>query len=566
LVDGEFVLNPSKRNTCLKVSLDLVVAGTETSVMMVESEAKELSEKEMLDAVEFGHEAFQPVIKMIEKLVKKAGKDKWADLEPIVSDEIISQIEKKYKKDIEKAYTMVDKQKRYEIFDQVAHSVAEDFADTEVTALQQNMALEDIKYRMLRDSALKTGVRIDNRKADQVRPISTEVSILPRVHGSALFTRGETQAIVATTLGTGQDEQMIDGLDGDSKERFMLHYIFPPYSVGSASPMRAPGRREIGHGKLAWRAINAVLPSKEEFPYTVRIVSEITESNGSSSMATVCGSSLAMMDAGVPLKAPVAGIAMGLIKEGKDFIVLSDILADEDHLGDMDFKVAGTETGITALQMDIKVSGITFAIMKQALSQAKDGRIHILGKMSEVITKARTEVSEHAPMVKIFKIDKDKIREVIGPGGKVIKEICELTGAKIDITDDGSVQVAAVGLENLNAAIERISNIAIGPEIGQVFDGTVVKVLESGAFINFLPGKDGFIHISEIADERISSVADHLTEGQVVKVKIIGVDQKGKSKLSMRLEFDHASNPSAPRDSSERRKDDRGRGDRDDRR
>lgn len=546
--DGEYILNPAVSELA-ESELDLVVAGTKSSVMMVESEAKQLTEKEMLDAVEFGHKSIQPVIKGIEALVKKAGQPKWDELDPIVSDKFIKEVEKKYGKDTEKAYTIVEKKERYAALETIAKSISEEYAEDEnLSPLQLNVAFEDIKYRILRSIALEKGKRIDKRKPDGVRNIETEVNFLPRTHGSALFTRGETQALVATTLGTGQDEQIIDNLDGDSKERFMLHYSFPQYSVGSAQPLRPPGRREIGHGKLAWRALNAVLPSKEEFPYTVRVVSEVTESNGSSSMATVCGSSLAMMDAGVPLKAPVAGIAMGLIKEDKDFVVLSDITAEEDHLGDMDFKVAGTEKGITALQMDIKVAGITTDIMQKALTQANNGRLHILGRMAESIDMHRNEVSEHAPVIESFKIDKDKIREVIGPGGKVIKEICEVTGAKVDITDDGMVQVAAVGSSKLKDAVSRIKAITSEPEMGQIFDGTVSKALDSGAFINYLPGKDGFIHISEVADERIESIHDHLVEGQSVKVKIIGIDQKGKAKLSMRLDFDHDLSNAGSRD------------------
>lgn len=558
--DGEYILNPAI-SEMEESELDLAVAGTKSSVMMVESEANQLTEKEMLDAVEFGHKSMQPVVGLIEKLVKKAGQPKWAELDPIVSDKFIKEVEKKYGKDTEKAYTIVEKTERYAALDDISKAIAEDYADNEeVTKLQLNLAFEDIKYRILRTIALEKGKRIDKRKPDGVRNIETEVRLLPRTHGSALFTRGETQALAAATLGTGQDEQIIDNLDGDAKEHFMLHYNFPQYSVGSAQPLRPPGRREIGHGKLAWRALKAVLPSKEEFPYTVRIVSEVTESNGSSSMATVCGSSLAMMDAGIPLKAPVSGIAMGLIKEGKDFVVLSDITAEEDHLGDMDFKVAGTEDGITALQMDIKVAGITTAIMKKALSQANKGRMHILDRMSDSIDMHRKEVSQHAPVIESFKIDKDKIRDVIGPGGKVIKELCEVTGAKIDITDDGMVKVAAVGSEKLNDAVARIKAITSDPEMGEIYDGTVSKVLESGGFINYLPGRDGFIHISEVADERIESLADHLEEGQKVKVKIIGIDPKGKAKLSMRLDFEHDLSKSGSRDRKDRgpRRDDRG--------
>lgn len=559
--EGKYILNPS--NTELADSdLDLVVAGTSSSVMMVESEANILSEKEMLGAVEFGHKSFQPVIKAIEKLVKKAGKDKWADPEDLVSEDFIKALDKKYSKDVEKAYSLADKQSRCDALDAISAKIAEEYADDEsLTPLHLGKAFGEVKYRFLRGFALKNGKRIDNRKPDQVRQIETEVSLLPRTHGSSLFTRGETQALVTTTLGTGQDEQIIDNLDGDMKERFLLHYTFPQYSVGSAAPLRPPGRREIGHGKLAWRALNAVLPTKEAFPYTLRVVSEITESNGSSSMATVCGGSLALMDAGVPLKSPVSGIAMGLIMEGKDFIVLSDITGDEDHLGDMDFKVAGTKDGVTALQMDIKVTGITIEIMKKALDQANAGRMHILGEMANAIDMHRTEVSEHAPMIKSFKIDKDKIREVIGPGGKVIKEICETTGAKLDITDDGTVSVAAVGSQSLNDAVARVKMIVDGPEIGSVFEGTVAKVLDSGAFINYLPGKDGFIHISEVADERIESIADHLKEEQKVKVKVIAME-RGRAKLSMRLDFDH---PEPSKEDKKPRRDNRDNKDRGDR-
>ena len=543
-IDGALVLNPSVEDMS-NSKLDLVVAGTDTSIMMVESEAQELSEKDMLEALEFGHKAMQPVIKMIESLVKKAGKAKWAHPEPVADDAFIKELSKKYGKDIEDAYKFKDKQERYAALSDVHDAVIGHFVDDEkVTKLQIEIALDDIKSKVLRGQALKTGIRIDGRKSTEIRQIESEVSLLPRAHGSALFTRGETQAFVATTLGTGQDEQIIDGLGGEYKERFMLNYIFPPYSVGEATPLRAPGRREVGHGKLAWRALRAVVPSKADFPYSIRVVSEITESNGSSSMATVCGGSLAMMDAGIPLKSPVSGIAMGLIMEGKEFVVLSDILGDEDHLGDMDFKVAGTEEGITALQMDIKVTGITIAIMKQALEQAKGGRLHILGKMAESMTSHRVELSANAPQVETFKISKDKIREVIGSGGKVIKEICEITGAKIDITDEGMVTVAAVGRENLAAAIERVKGIAFDPEIGSIFEGTVMKVLDAGAFINYLPGKDGFVHISEVADQRIENIHGHLVEGAKVKIKFIGMDPvKGKAKFSMRLDFDHASAP-----------------------
>lgn len=567
-IDGKYLLNPSFEE--LKSSkLDLVVAGTDSSVMMVESEADQLSESEMIGAVEFGHDALRPVISMIHDLVKKVGKPKWKNPEQIVSDELISEIAKAQGKKIEKAFSIKQKQDRYAALSAIFAEVSATYAEAGLSSLQLDIAFGEVKSQILRSALLKTGERIDGRKADEIRPIECETSLLPKTHGSALFTRGETQGLVVTTLGTTQDEQMLDDITGDSRERFMLQYIFPPYSVGEATPLRGPGRREVGHGKLAWRALNRVLPSKEEFPYSIRVVSEITECNGSSSMATICGASLALMDAGVPLKAPVSGIAMGLIKEGKDFAILSDIMADEDHLGDMDFKVAGTEKGVTALQMDIKVTGITFEIMKQALKQACDGRLHMLGIMNKSLDTHRDSVSENAPMIKSFKINKDKIREVIGSGGKVIKEICEKTGAKVDISDDGTVQVAAVGSEKLNDAISRIMAIASDPEFGQIFDGTVVKILESGAFINFLPGKDGFIHISEIADERIEKIDDHLHLEKPVKVKIIGTDVKGRVKLSMRLEAEHSpkedTGPSRPRDRDRGDRKDRDRRDRPDR-
>jgi polyribonucleotide nucleotidyltransferase len=542
-IDGQFVLNPSF-DEAKRSRLDLVVAGTDSSVMMVESEADQLSEEEMLSAIEFGHESMRPVIHMIEKLVNKGGKPKWALPTPIISDALVGDISQNYGAKITDAFAIKAKQERVNALNAIHSAIQEGYAGREdITQLQIELALDEVKAKVLRSAVLKSGIRIDGRKTTDIRQIECEASILPKTHGSALFTRGETQGLVVATLGTTQDEQIVDNISGDARDRFMLQYIFPPYSVGEATPLRAPGRREVGHGKLAWRALNPVMPTKDEFPYSLRIVSEITESNGSSSMATVCGSSLAMMDAGVPLKGPVSGIAMGLIKEEENFVILSDILGDEDHLGDMDFKVAGTKDGVTALQMDIKVTGITIEIMKQALSQAHVGRTHILQCMSKTLTSHRTEVNQYAPVIKSFKINKDKIREIIGPGGKVIKDICEKTSAKIDINDDGKVEVSAVGLDNLNAAIGMIMAIAAEPEVGQVFDGTVVKVLESGAFINYMPGRDGFIHISEIADERIDSIDSHLTLDKVVKVKIIGVDPKGKAKLSMRLDATHHSEP-----------------------
>jgi polyribonucleotide nucleotidyltransferase len=533
LIDGQFVLNPSfeaLRNS----KLDLVIAGTKTSVMMVESEADILSEEKMLEAVKFGHDAFQPVIQVINELVQEAGKPKWPVVE-LFSQQLKEQIRQREEEDIKRAFIIRSKQERTQALNQILAGVLTQFLpEGKFTELQVESALEEVKSEILREYVLTKNIRIDNRKPDEIRKIDCEVAILPKTHGSSLFTRGETQALVVTTLGTGQDEQIVDSLDGEYKERFMLNYIFPPYSVGEATPLRAPGRREIGHGKLAWRALNRVLPTKEQFPYSIRIVSEITECNGSSSMATVCGASMALMDAGVPMQAPIAGIAMGLIKSGDQFVILSDIMGDEDHLGDMDFKVAGSNEGITALQMDIKVTGITFEIMQQALKQAKLGRIHILENMGKSIVGSNIEISQYAPCIKSFKIDKDKIREVIGPGGKVIREICDSTKAKIDISDDGTVSVSAIGKEKLDAAISRIKAIVCEPEIGGVFNGTVVKVLESGAFINYLGNRDGFVHISEISEERVESVAKVLNEGDTARVKIIGFDNKGKAKLTMK--------------------------------
>lgn len=536
LIDGNFILNPSFNQ--LKTSkLDLVVAGTDTSVMMVESEADLLSEEQMLEAIEFGHKALQPVIELINDLVKIAGKPKLqpTSLFPASLKEQISNI---VQEDIKRAFAIKLKQERLlavkNIYDIIKRHFAEDIANNNLTNSQIEFALKEVESEVLRQDVLKKNTRIDGRKPADIRNIACEIAILPKTHGSSLFTRGETQSLVVTTLGTGQDEQIVDSLDGEYKERFMLNYIFPPYSVGEATPVRAPGRREIGHGKLAWRAINRMLPTKEQFPYTIRVVSEITACNGSSSMATICGSSMALMDAGVPIKTPIAGIAMGLIKEDDKFVILSDIIGDEDNLGDMDFKVAGGTEGITALQMDIKISGVTFEIMKQALVQAKTGRIHILQEMDKAINKTNNHVSQYAPCIYSFKIDKDKIRDVIGPGGKVIREICDKTSAKIDISDDGNVTVSAVGKEKLDMAIAKIKLIAIEPEIGGIFNGTVVKILESGAFINYLGNRDGFIHISEISKERIESVSSVLKHGDVVKVKLIGFDNKGKAKLTIK--------------------------------
>lgn len=531
MIDGQFVLNPSIEDMT-NSQLDLVVAGTKDSVMMVESEADFLTEAQMLDAVRFGHDSFQPVIELIEELKADAGKPAWETNE-IFPVALKNEIRKLTKADITAAFALKIKQDRYSAIDEISTAMRERFtADEQYTELQVDFALSDVKAEVLRADTLAKQTRIDGRQPNEIRQIECEVSLFPGTHGSSLFTRGETQGIVSTTLGTGQDEQIVDAIEGEYKENFLLSYIFPPYSVGEVTPLRAPSRREVGHGKLAWRALKRALPTKDQFPYTVRVVSEISESNGSSSMATVCGGSMSMMDAGVPLKAPISGIAMGLIKEGDQFMVLSDIIADEDHLGDMDFKVAGSSDGVTALQMDIKVAGITFDIMEKALEQAKEGRIHILEKMSLAI-ESNSELSDNAPMIVSFMVNKDKIREIIGPGGKVIRDICDTTGAKIDITDEGQVSVSAVGKDKLDAAVTRVKEIAIDPEVGDVFEGTVVKILEAGAFVNYLGNRDGFVHISEIAHERIESVASALNEGQKVKVKLIGFD-RGKGKLTIK--------------------------------
>lgn len=536
--DGEFILNPGKGEDS---KLDLVLAGSDDSVMMVESEADLLTEDQMLKALEFGHNSFKPVIAAIDELAKEVGKTKWEIPGPVISEESIDKISAKCGDQIKEIFTIQEKRARNQKLKELLKTITAEYTENEeFKPMQIHYAFKQIESRILRGQVLATNIRLDDRKPNTVRQIASETAFLPKAHGSALFTRGETQALVSTTLGSSDDEQMIDGLDSTRKDHFMLHYIFPPYSVGEASPMRGPGRREVGHGKLAWRALKAVMPDRDTFPYTMRIVSEITESNGSSSMATVCGGSLAMMDAGVPLKAPVSGIAMGLIKEGDKFVVLSDISADEDHLGDMDFKVAGSKDGVTALQMDIKVAGINLSIMKAALEQAKEGRLHILGEMAKTTEVHRSEINEHAPRIETLQVSKDKIKDIIGPGGKMIKEICEVSGAKVDINDDGKVNVFAVGSENLNKAMKMIKNIAVDPQIGELYEGKVVKVLASGAFINYLPGRDGFIHISEIKDERIESIEDHLSEDQQVKVKIIGYDNRNKAKLSMRLEADHS--------------------------
>ena len=531
-IDGKYVLNPSKKDL-ENSKLDLVVAGTKDAVLMVESEASGLTEQQMLDAVKFGHEGFVPVIKMIEDLAKECKKPDW-----VVEKKDLSSVKKKlegeFTKDLKKAFSIKDKQERSNLISEVTEKAKKLYEEYEnFTELDVMHELKDIEKGIVRTDILKNKNRIDGRGLADVRPIMCEVGVLPRVHGSALFTRGETQAIVTTTLGTSDDEQRIESLDGLQRERFMLHYNFPPFSVGETGRI-GTGRREIGHGKLAWRAINSSLPSKESFPYTFRIVSEITESNGSSSMATVCGSSLALMDAGVPIKEPVAGIAMGLIKEGDDFSVLSDILGDEDHLGDMDFKVAGTKDGITSLQMDIKITSITKEIMEIALGQAKEGRIHILDEMAKAISNSREVLAESAPKITTMKIKLEKIRDVIGPGGKMIREICEATGAKVDIEDDGTIKIAASDTEAAEAAQKRINDIVAEAELGVIYTGKVVKTVDFGAFVNFLGTKDGLVHISELQDARTEKTTDICKEGDMVKVKVIGFDDRGKVKLSMK--------------------------------
>jgi len=536
-INNEYVLNP-QIDEMSESQLDLVVAGTQDAVLMVESEAKELSEEIMLGAVMFGHRHFQPVIEAIIKLAEKAAKEPRELTLPdnaSLEKEMLGLVEN----ELRAAYAIPDKMARHNAVEAakekvMAHFCPEGGENPKYPKLQVAGVFKEIEAKIVRWNILDTGNRIDGRDVKTVRPIVAEVGVLPRTHGSSLFTRGETQALVVATLGTGEDEQWIDALQGTYKESFLLHYNFPPFSVGETGRIGAPGRREIGHGKLAWRAIHPVLPEKTEFPYTIRIVSEITESNGSSSMATVCGTSLALMDAGVPLKRPTAGIAMGLILEDKRYAVLSDILGDEDHLGDMDFKVAGTERGVTSLQMDIKIAGITEEIMRVALGQAKDGRLHILGEMSKAITQHRAELGEHAPRIEIMQIPVDKIREVIGSGGKVIREIVEKTGAKIDIQDDGTIKIASAKAESIKAAINWIKSIASEPEVGHIYDGTVVKVMDFGAFVNFFGAKDGLVHISQLAPRRVQKTTDVVKEGDKVKVKLLGFDERGKVRLSMK--------------------------------
>ena len=535
-VDGAYVLNPLP-DQLEQSDLDMVVAGTADAVNMVESEARELSEEAMLGAVMFAHREFRPVIDMIIGLAEECAKDPWELPDPPADEaELLARVREAAEAPLRDAYRETVKQNRVEKVGAAKAAALAAFADDGPEILERASGmLKTVEKDIVRNAILDTGQRIDNRTLDTVRPIETEVGILPRAHGSALFTRGETQAIVTATLGTGQDEQIVDALDGEYREHFLLHYNFPPYSVGEASFLRAPGRREIGHGKLAWRAIRPLLPAKDDFPYTVRVVSEITESNGSSSMATVCGSSLSLMDAGVPLQRACAGIAMGLIKEQDRFAVLSDILGDEDHLGDMDFKVAGTERGVTALQMDIKITGITEEIMATALEQANRGRMHILGEMARAIAVSRGDLSEFAPRITTLQIPTDKIRDVIGTGGKVIREICEQTGAKIDIEDDGTVKVASADGSASEAAVEWIRSIVAEPEVGVIYSGKVVKVVDFGAFVNFMGNRDGLVHISELENRRVGKVTDVVNEGDEVKVKVLAIDDRGKVRLSMRV-------------------------------
>ena len=534
-INGSFVLNPTKEQ--LKDSqLELIVAGTKDAVLMVESEASGLTEKIMLDAVKFGHEQFGVVIKMINEFSSECSKEKWI-VEEKDLNEVKSNLLKNVKNDLIAAFSEADKKKRGELINLAKEKSLALYKDSEqFTEMDVESQFKNIEKEIVRTKILKEKKRIDGRGLADIRPIKCEVGILPRAHGSALFTRGETQAIVVTTLGTSEDEQRIESLDGLQRSRFMLHYNFPPFSVGEVGRI-GTGRREIGHGKLAWRAVNSILPKKEEFPYTFRLVSEITESNGSSSMATVCGSSLALMDAGVPIKKPVAGIAMGLIKEGADYAVLSDILGDEDHLGDMDFKVAGTEDGITSLQMDIKITGITFEIMEKALSQAKDGRIHILGEMNKALKVSRKDLSKHTPKMEKVTVDKKDIAAIIGKGGVTIREIVELSGAKVDISDDGIVTIAAPDEISRNKALEMVKSIIAKAEVGKIYTGKVVKIMEFGAFVNFLGKQDGLVHISELAAKRVEKVSDVVKEGDEVKVKVLGFD-KGKVKLSIKQALD----------------------------
>ena len=556
-IGGEYILNPTKDELDGECDLDLVVAGTNTAVLMVESEAKELSEDVMLGAVSFGQESFKPVIEAIISLAEKAAKEPRELVEVDLSD-LQKTVNNSVKDKLIEAYKESDKQLRSNKISDIKNDLLSEFSDNEDLDISESdikNVFKNVEKDIVRGSILDTGLRIDGRDLKTVRPVQSDVSILPLTHGSALFTRGETQALVVTTLGTGLDEKFVDGLDETYKEKFMLHYNFPPYSVGETGRTGFTSRREIGHGKLAWRSLQAVLPEYDDFPYTIRLVSEITESNGSSSMATVCGSSLSLMDAGVPLKRPVAGIAMGLIKEGERVAVLSDILGDEDHLGDMDFKVAGTAEGITSLQMDIKITGITKEIMDTALTQAKDGRNHILAEMAKAIETGRETVNSTAPRIETIQVPVDKIRDVIGSGGKVIREIVEESGAKVDINDDGIVKVASNDTDSLNKALELINSIVAEPEAGEIYEGKVVKIMDFGAFVNFFGKKDGLVHISQLANERVNNVKDIVNEGDVVKVKLVGFDNRGKVKLSMK-DVDQKTGKEISPDKSDNSKDD----------
>ncbi|MCW4462457.1 polyribonucleotide nucleotidyltransferase [Sphingomonas sp. BT-65] len=571
-VDGEYILNPTDEQVA-EGDLDLVVAATYDAVMMVESEANELSEEIMLGAVLFAHDACREVIKAIVKLAEQAAKEPW-ELD-LVDDKsaTLAKLNEVIGADIAAAYKLTDKQQRQNALNAARTKARDAFADLKESDPAQYLGtlklVKKLEANIVRGAILKDGIRIDGRSTTQIRPIVAETHFLPRAHGSALFTRGETQTIATCTLGTKDAEQMIDGLNGLSYQHFMLHYNFPPYSVGEVGRFGAPGRREVGHGKLAWRALHPVLPTKDEFPYTVRLTSDITESNGSSSMASVCGGSLAMMDAGVPIKRPVSGIAMGLILEGKDFAILSDILGDEDHLGDMDFKVAGTSEGITTMQMDIKIAGITKEIFEAALKQAKDGRAHILGEMNKALGEARSELSAHAPRIETMQIDKSKIRDVIGTGGKVIREIVATTGAKVDIDDEGVIKISSSDVSQIEAAMNWIKGIVEEAEVGKIYNGKVVNLVDFGAFVNFMGGKDGLVHVSEIKNERVEKVSDVLSEGQEVKVKVLEIDQRGKVRLSMRVvdqetgeELEDTRPAREPRERGERGDRGEGRGDR----
>ncbi len=541
--DGKYVLNPSSKEVA-QGQLDLIVAGTNQGVLMVESEAHELSEEVMLGAVTFGHEAFQPVIEMIIRLAEHAAKDPW-DFKPAPEEAVVKgKLSALVGSELSKAYQEKNKAARNSLVSGLKSKALEALGAEGYSTVLVARIFKQLAQDIVRKNVLETQGRIDGRDLVTIRSIVCDTSVLPQTHGSALFTRGDTQAFVVATLGTGEDSQIIDALEGEYREPFLLHYNFPPYSVGEAGKFMGPGRREIGHGKLAWRALHPLLPTQTDFPYTLRVVSEITESDGSSSMATVCGSSLALMDAGVPLKRPIAGIAMGLIKEGEQFAVLSDILGDEDSLGDMDFKVAGTREGITALQMDIKITSITTAIMEKALHQAKEGRFHILGEMAKALEAPREILKDTAPRIVSIKIHKDKIREIIGPGGKVIRDICETTGAKIDIEDDGTVKVFAQHKESLEAAISRIRAITHEPQVGEIYEGKVVKIMDFGAFVNFSGNQDGLVHISELAPRRVEKVRDVVQEGEQVRVKIIGYD-RGKIKLSIKQALDQPASGSA---------------------